>query len=1075
MASTLKSPTPKPPITLILGPIKSGKTSWMLERFTKETLLIVPSRSELHRVQSALASRGKAFFSDGIHTFESISHKILSDYGIFPPIVDDARRLWLLRRILAGMEKNQELRFLKGVGDNAGYLNALADFVKELKHAEIFYTKLEEGLRRKGPDPKDAEILELFARYQKSLNERNAFDREGLLWQAKTLLERGATCAGQQRLMVDGFDSFTPTQLGFLRGLAATMEHTTLSLTMEKNSQRARIFTHCERTRTQLHEHFSIKEEWLTGGNRDIPPFSLSNGECVPISPRGRITLHEFPTLAAETNSCAAQIKRLLYENANNLAPKDIAVCVRHKKLFEAPLAAAFALHGLPFQANRLRRIAQTPVYHFLSALIRAHATQELQDLLIFLRSPMIAEGLRQKGLPAADWIARAFAESNITALSGDWKTRLRSAIKNRIPHHATDLDTLPEKFEHLIQDLSVWPAKQSAHAHRDSLIQCLSTWCVTQEEQPGQSDQWNAFWNMVDATTAFQAAWDSPPDGLSKDLTLAEWWQDMLPFAQETNVRETSGQEGIEILEAHEMRGASFRTVFLLGLNENIFPSVGVGPSLHTTAERRRMIEAGLDIQDKGDMEARRAQEAFLFHEVLSAAKEALYVSWHKSNPESKECLRSPFFMELEKLAPKETRVPLVGPDAWACPQDAFGAMALSLFGSRSSRSKYAGRFDPSRVEQLKRRASIERSRDRRMGFSVWDAQMKDAKLVAEIHNALGFGAITSASKLNEYASCPFRFFSRYALGIDPEKPFATEISRRQCGILLHEILWKLYHGHFQTQQHENVQTAFAAMKVDLPAIAAETFNTFEKEYGILRQGIWTWEKNRMLLQLQIFLNRDQMELQKSPARSPSFFELAFGMPGNGDGSDPSSQSQPVRLSDGAHALKLRGKIDRVDMEQFTGVDGKPKTGFWVLDYKSGPQSASRPDIAKGKKLQLPLYLLSAEQVLEKGGNHAFPAGATLLTTWPYKMQKNFCKDKKGLAAGRWDDPEWEEILEQSRAWVFRHAQGISEGRFTPTPSCGKCVTDCAYRSVCRFDERRIEHKLGAQQQTTSEEPEDD
>src|ERR1051325_10672976 len=54
---------------------------------------------------------------------------------------------------------------------------------------------------------------------------------------------------------------------------------------------------------------------------------------------------------------------------------------------------------------------------------------------------------------------------------------------------------------------------------------------------------------------------------------------------------------------------------------------------------------------------------------------------------------------------------------------------------------------------------------------------------------------------------------------------------------------------------------------------------------------------------------------------------------------------------------MKIRGKIDRIDMDEAAGI-------FSVTDYKSG-KHASAKDIREGRSLQLPLYLLIAEDML--------------------------------------------------------------------------------------------------------------
>jgi ATP-dependent helicase/DNAse subunit B len=84
-----------------------------------------------------------------------------------------------------------------------------------------------------------------------------------------------------------------------------------------------------------------------------------------------------------------------------------------------------------------------------------------------------------------------------------------------------------------------------------------------------------------------------------------------------------------------------------------------------------------------------------------------------------------------------------------------------------------------------------------------------------------------------------------------------------------------------------------------------------------------------------------------------PYAYEAAFGIPGR--------PGPVLEVRDGADSFRLRGLIDRVDR----APDGRLR----IIDYKSGGPSPYTPtNVKKGKKLQLPLYALAAQDALELG-----------------------------------------------------------------------------------------------------------
>ncbi len=1058
----------------------------MLELFLQDpsgTLLIVPSREHRRRLARRIAGQNRACFLPGLDTFQGLSKRLLHICKEFHPLWKDAERLWTLRQILRDMEREKKLVFLKGAAQNAGFLETLGDFVKELKHAEIFTPALRDALRRKGPDPKDQEILELYKRYQEMLVREGAYDQEGLLWQAKRLLQRGAKFPGIKTLLVDGFDSFTPTQLLFLQSLARGMEKTVLSLPPPS-------FAHVLKTRDQLHALFRLEEQ-------TIQPVPVT--DCiVPNDPNPR--LQACADMAAEARLCAAQIKRLLADSSGGPWPS-IAIYARHAKPYRELLEYEFRRHGLPPFTAKGKTLESSPLGTYLRIFMRAHAHQWgacppshqwRDDLLFLLDSPLSAKNPLRLAMPDPGAMRRRFEQAGITELCGDWKTRLGCKTPSET-----------QSWSDYARSFADWPKEASASAHLAELQTRLMHWgvldCLPEELQ----GHWEIFRHVMKEFAIFR---DSRAAFAPQTLTLEDWLQELLPFLRQTGLPATAAAAGkpagasvegpCALMEGEEMRGASFDAVFLLGLNEGVFPANHRAHALYGASERLKMIEAGLDLQQDTD---RDAQESFLFYQVLHSAQKFLFASWHEVDAQQREAFPSPFLREGGLLPPE---APASSPSArpWSCPADTLETLAANLFLPKSRRAgatdallKLWMQRDENRTRAWIADAAWERQREVRRGFSDSDAQLRDAAILKDVRRRFGWDGVTSASKLTEYASCPHRFYARHVLGLEsPEEPFG-ELDRKTRGTLVHDILWTLYQEHFQKRRPANTAAAMAAMQEDMPRVASSCFERLEQTHGILRPGLWAWEKGLMLSQLEAFLAYERQYFAQNPLRRPAYFELSFGMPATAataglpanasveggpqkadSEADPSSRPEPLRLTRGKSTLNIRGKIDRIDMEEFPASKGKPSTaatagrpanasveGFWVLDYKSGGKRVGPTDIRKGKDLQLPVYLFAARQWLEAMGVRAQPAGAALITTHPPEYQRSFIKNKKALASGSLDDGDWDETLEEARQKIFEYADQISAGRFTPTPGGNTCVRRCEYRGLCRYDERRIARKM--------------
>src|SRR4029079_8511674 len=84
--------------------------------------------------------------------------------------------------------------------------------------------------------------------------------------------------------------------------------------------------------------------------------------------------------------------------------------------------------------------------------------------------------------------------------------------------------------------------------------------------------------------------------------------------------------------------------------------------------------------------------------------------------------------------------------------------------------------------------------------------------------------------------------------------------------------------------------------------------------------------------------------------------FEVAFGGTWAGRDEPPLSTDEPLEIAAAGTAVRLRGRIDRVEWE--------PGKRFRIIDYKSG-RNRAKGMYDGGRALQLALYLLSAPTTL--------------------------------------------------------------------------------------------------------------
>ncbi|UCE03642.1 MAG: exodeoxyribonuclease V subunit gamma [Candidatus Latescibacterota bacterium] len=411
----------------------------------------------------------------------------------------------------------------------------------------------------------------------------------------------------------------------------------------------------------------------------------------------------------------------------------------------------------------------------------------------------------------------------------------------------------------------------------------------------------------------------------------------------------------GVRLGTAAEMHAIDFEVLCIMGMQEGDWPGpVSEDPVLR---DRDRLTLGGA-LQDADALPLRRswiARERRAFRNLVRAARRKLVISFARLDPgtgaarlpsmllvelaEEREG-RALDFAELDRLDWVE-RVPLRRSEPPAggplLSREEYDLLALARLGA-PARRRYVRRLGGFAARGL----LLDSLRNGRARFTVCDGWLATEESRARL--ALEFSARTwSASQLATYATCPFRFFMRQALRLEPlDRDPHRELSALEVGRLVHHVLELFY--------RRRVERAPTSMReVDFDTLRGELHEALEQACGELEsrgaQGspvLWEIRKRHLHEDLLRFLRH---ELQRGAARSswvPSQFEFRFG-PGR-------SRTLEIPRRDGP-PLRFRGIVDRID--RHTQHDG-----LRVIDYKSGRPAPSGPT---PQALQLVLYLLAA------------------------------------------------------------------------------------------------------------------
>ncbi|HEX3357032.1 MAG TPA: PD-(D/E)XK nuclease family protein, partial [Tepidisphaeraceae bacterium] len=216
------------------------------------------------------------------------------------------------------------------------------------------------------------------------------------------------------------------------------------------------------------------------------------------------------------------------------------------------------------------------------------------------------------------------------------------------------------------------------------------------------------------------------------------------------------------------------------------------------------------------------------------------------------------------------------------------------------------------------------------------------------------------SVSRIETFATCPFKHFARYGLGLSERED--AEVTSLDLGNVYHGILEQLVGDMVRANKNWGA---------DPKNITEAAINKYARAVGEDLKGelMLSTARNQYLLSHIERTLGQVIESQSAAAARGGFkplrAELEFGF-GSSDGLPALELKTPA-----GNRLRLRGKIDRVDLLE-------EQAAFAVIDYKLSGNQLSLDRVYHGISLQLLTYLLVLQANGEKlAGKKLTPAAA--------------------------------------------------------------------------------------------------
>ena len=1001
---------------IIIAPPASGKTAECIdqilavlkERPLAQVWVVVPNPKKAAYFKSRLAEAGGGM-GIRVGAFRNFYQEILEEAGSFAPVITPALSHRLIQETVRKAYAAGELTHYAAIKDKPGFLSVLRDAFAELRSAMVRPSAFLEYTR--GASPARRELAILYDRFLARLETLGWVDAEGQAWQAIEALKINPNLASRLNLVIaDGFTSFTAAQRQFLKLLGQQAGKLVITLTGEVGSTRQvdgrslAVFKELQDDLSpevlELNEQPRLPAEILHMQQRVLDPGTIKQQDTPkPI-------LLEARSQSDEAREALRWIKQLHVRKQVPLGA--CAIYTANLEMYQPLLRSAAEEFGIKVHFSQADPLSESPAVLALFSLLRLPLEDyPTRSLLNTLRSPYFDFGLEPKDL---EDLENASQQAIIVRGKEQWDEAwpiLERSQKNAEEHPdeerrrknrlaGIDLAALQAQLE------SFWLLFSQIETSRSQ-----TEWVEWLEDTINGL----GFYERISSERDREAC-DSLGEALralllsesvvgTKIVDYAQFLADLQGTLVGTRVDEPreSRRKAVFIGKMVEARGARYEAVVLLGLSEGLFPIVeNPDPFLDENLREDLGLEPRIG-----------RHQASTFYQAFTRANSHLLLTRPYLTEEGETWQASVYWESTRKLF-TENAVTKVNPSKPRPQSEAASSQELLFWAVQQQKLQYSQDTKlTNRWHRLQKAHRILDARRAKLAQGIFEGNL--STISDQFTSKFSSDYTWSASRLETYKACPFRFFIDAMLKLEPKETPELGLDVAQKGSIYHRILELVY--------RRAGEQSVSAMEI-LDEVATEVFAKAPMADEFRPSALWEVEKAELLEKLHITL--EALELERGQWK-PFGFEQKFGI----------DSAPPLALEVDSNIVQIRGLIDRLDIS--------PYGQLRVIDYKSGSSHFSKTDLLNGSRLQLPIYALAAQDALGLGDvRDGFywsinDAKASSIKLSNFKYEGIQGPD----AAYQVAREHIQEILEGTRA-----------GKFEPKAPKGSCPEYCPATSWC-------------------------
>lgn len=924
----------------------------------REVLCVIPDQFSFEFDKKLYEELGaRAFNRVEVKSFLRLSEEILShspqNGG---SLMRSEEKIPIIYLTLKEVRRQKSLKALSRFLDKPAFIAEIGTTLESLIRSETTVEQLYQVAERIEGTAGDKlfDIAVIYEEYQKKLSERGLRDESSIISAGAVSAEISETFSNKY-IYIDRFNNFSQDELSMIRQMLSDSVEVSVSVTLPVGEKRTPTSVYTQSFETidsliEISKSLDKPYRFAACTSKPVKQKGITDlADCVSGKnrifgdPDGSVRIYSCRSIYDEADFVAASIRDLV--SSGKYSYNDISVIVSDISTYEDAIEASFEKYDVPYFLDQKHKASDMSVMLFAFALIDSASSRkpDTDRILKYVRSPF-SEFSELEISMIEDYTVRWNVDGEM------WLSDFTVGEEKELER----LNSLRLKIIEPLEKLHIACKSANAKTVANAFSDCLEESHITrrardiidsyydEDEKLEAARQFKQLWNALMNSVA--AIYNTIGDD---KLTLKEFG-DLLKLSLSDSGISNPPQKLSCVVISDLARSVitSPKVAFTMGANDGLFPNDSKKTGIFSGRDAELLEKEGLKFEI-GD-ERRLSGGRFDCYTVLASPSELEIITYTVSDTTGRHLRPSiTITRAIKRLGIEPVKAESLPLSLYcSAPEAAFYRYCIGDSGDEKELAALRESLQtiPEFSERLSRLDASKNPQPHRLSPPV-------AKSVFAPHDIN-----VTASRIDTYNHCPFSYFIRYGLGIEPVEPVKIDPANR--GSVMHFVF-------------ENVLECFGntfdqATDDEIKSAVDELLKIYEQEnlggdFG--KNYKFKADYDRLASACCEILFNIREEYGVSRFR-PVRFEYDLSRE-NGE----SVLSIPINKD---LKINIRGIVDRIDA--FDSEDGKKY--IRVVDYKTGSKAFRFEDIYNGLNLQLLLYMVALTEGTDESFKDCTPAG---------------------------------------------------------------------------------------------------